>query len=88
MRNKDELKGKGKQIKGRIKDKVGEMTGNRSLEAEGEAERLKGLAQESVGRSRRKAGELMKSVQSDRKKKRRWSGTEIDSSSYVDRSSR
>lgn len=67
MRNKDELKGEGKQIKGRIKDKVGEMTGNRSLEAE----RLKGLAQESVGRSRRKAGELMKSVQSDRKKKRR-----------------
>ena len=41
MRNKDELKGKGKQIKGRIKDKVGEMTGNRRLEAEGEAEALK-----------------------------------------------
>jgi uncharacterized protein YjbJ (UPF0337 family) len=26
MRNKDELKGKGKQIKGRIKDQAGELT--------------------------------------------------------------
>ena len=71
MRNKDELKGKGKQIKGRIKDKLGEMTGNRNLEAEGEAERIEGLAQERVGRARRKADEAMKSVKSDRKKKRR-----------------
>ena len=71
MRNKDELKGKGKQIKGRIKNKVGEMTGNRRLEAEGEAERIEGLVQEGVGRARRKAGELSKSVKSDRRKKRR-----------------
>jgi uncharacterized protein YjbJ (UPF0337 family) len=71
MRNKDELKGKGKQIKGRIKDKVGEMTGNRRLEAEGEAERIEGLAQEGVGRARRKAGELLKGAKSDRKKKRK-----------------
>jgi uncharacterized protein YjbJ (UPF0337 family) len=71
MRNKDELKGKGKQIKGRVKNKLGEMTGNRRLEAEGEAERIEGLAQEGVGKARRKADELLKSVKSDRKKKRR-----------------
>jgi len=71
MRNKDELKGKGKQIKGRIKNKVGEMIGNRILEAEGEAERIEGLAQEGVGRARRKADKLLKSVKNDRKKKRR-----------------
>jgi uncharacterized protein YjbJ (UPF0337 family) len=71
VRNKDELKGKGKQIKGRIKDKVGEMSGNRNLESEGEAERIEGLAQEGVGRARRKAGELLRSVKSDRRKKRR-----------------
>jgi uncharacterized protein YjbJ (UPF0337 family) len=71
MRNKDEIKGKGKQIKGRIKNKVGEMTGNRRLEAEGEAERIEGLAQEGVGQARRKADKLLKSVKSDRRKKRR-----------------
>jgi uncharacterized protein YjbJ (UPF0337 family) len=71
MRNKNELKGKGKQIKGRVKNKLGEMTGNRRLEAEGEAERIEGLAQEGVGKARRKADELLKSVKSDRKKKRR-----------------
>jgi uncharacterized protein YjbJ (UPF0337 family) len=70
MRNKDEIRGKGKQIKGRIKNKVGEMTGNRSLEAEGEVERVEGLAQEIVGRARRKADDLLKSVKSDKKKKR------------------
>ncbi len=69
MRNKDELKGKGKQIKGRIKNMVGEMTGNRSLEAEGEVELIEGLAQETVGRARRKADELLKSVKNDRKLK-------------------
>ena len=71
MRNKDELKGKGKQIKGRIKDKVGEMTGNRNLEAEVEAERIEGLAQEGVGRARLKADELLKNAKSDREKRRR-----------------
>jgi uncharacterized protein YjbJ (UPF0337 family) len=41
------------------------MTGNRNLESEGEAERLEGLAQEGVGRARRKAGELFRGVKSD-----------------------
>ena len=47
------------------------MTGNRNLEAEGEAERIEGLAQEGVGQARRKADKLLKSVKSDRRKKRR-----------------
>ena len=34
MRNKAEIKGKAKQIKGAIKAKVGEVTNNPSLEAE------------------------------------------------------
>ena len=54
MRNKDEVKGKGKQIKGAIKDKIGEVTNNPRLEAEGEAERLQGQVQETVGKGRRK----------------------------------
>jgi uncharacterized protein YjbJ (UPF0337 family) len=47
------------------------MTGNRNLESEGEAERIEGLAQEGVGQARRKAGELLRGVKSDRGKKRR-----------------
>jgi uncharacterized protein YjbJ (UPF0337 family) len=60
MRNKDEVKGKGKRIKGALKDKAGEMLGNRELEAEGEAERAKGNVQESYGRARRKVGDAIK----------------------------
>ena len=59
MWNKDEVEGKGKQIKGAIKDKVGEVTNNPRLEAEGEAERLEGKIQENVGKVRRKAGEAV-----------------------------
>ena len=62
MWNKDEVKGKGKQIKGAIKDKVGEVTNNPRLEAEGEAERLAGKVQEKVGKGRRKVGEAVVKV--------------------------
>lgn len=59
MWNKDEVKGKGKQIIGTIKDKVGEVTNNPKLEAEGEAENLEGKVQEKVGLVRRKAGKVI-----------------------------
>lgn len=62
MWNKDEIKGKGKKFKGQVKDKVGEMTGNRDLEAEGEAERIEGEAQETLGQARRKADEFAERV--------------------------
>lgn len=62
MWNKDEVKGKGKQITGVIKDKVGELTNNPSLEVEGEAERLKGKIQQKVGKGRRKAGKVIAKV--------------------------
>jgi uncharacterized protein YjbJ (UPF0337 family) len=62
MWNKDELEGKGKRIKGAIKDKVGEWSDDESLEQEGEAERTVGAAQEGFGRARRKAGETIKKV--------------------------
>jgi uncharacterized protein YjbJ (UPF0337 family) len=70
MRNKDEIKGKGKRIKGRVKDKVGEMIGNRELEAEGEAERIEGTVQEGYGRVRRKANEVLERIADDEDKKR------------------
>ena len=59
MWNKDEIKGKGKQISGAIKDKTGELIKDRKLEAEGEAERIAGKVQEKTGKARRKTGEAI-----------------------------
>jgi len=62
MWNKDESKGKGKKIKGQVKDQVGEVIGNPDLEAEGESERIEDTVQESFGRTRRKAEEFLERV--------------------------
>ena len=59
MVGKDEVKGKARQIKGGIKAKVGKVTNNPNLEAEGESERTKGKVQEKVGKGRRKVGEAV-----------------------------
>jgi uncharacterized protein YjbJ (UPF0337 family) len=59
MWNKDEIKGKAKQVEGAIKNKVGEVTNNPDLEAEGEAERVEGKLQETIGHGRRKVSEAV-----------------------------
>lgn len=51
--NKDEIKGKIVKGKGWVKDKAGEATGNRRLEAEGEADRAAGEARETWGEVKR-----------------------------------
>lgn len=48
--NKDEIEGKWEQVKGSVKDKVGEVTGNKDLEAEGEVQNAEGEAQETWGK--------------------------------------
>ncbi len=60
MCNKDEIRGKGKQAAGSVKDKVGEWTEDPDLEAEGEAQRSEGEAQEKFGEGRRKVGEKIR----------------------------
>ena len=62
MKNKDEIKGKGKQIKGAIEAKVGELINDPDLKAKGEAERVEGKVQEKTGTVRRKVGETVKKV--------------------------
>ena len=57
MWNKDEIKGKGKQVSGAIKDKAGELIKDPKLEAKGGAERIAGKFQEKSGKARRKTGE-------------------------------
>lgn len=62
MWNKDEVKGKAEQVKGAAKDKVGELTGDPVLEAEGEAERVVGKVRETAGTVRRKTEEVVNDV--------------------------
>jgi uncharacterized protein YjbJ (UPF0337 family) len=60
--NKDELEGKWEKAKGTVKDKAGEVTGDRELEAEGEAQKAAGDVQDEFGRARRKAGEAVEDL--------------------------
>lgn len=60
--NKDEVKGKWEQAKGAVKDKVGEATDDRELEAEGEAQRAGGEAQEGWGKVKRKVSNAIDDV--------------------------
>ena len=60
--NRDEVEGKWEQVKGTVKDKVGEATGDRDLEAEGEAQDTEGKAQENWGEFKRGVGDAVDSV--------------------------
>ncbi len=47
--DKDEMEGKVEKVKGYVKEKAGEITGDKDLEAEGAAEKAKGKAKEVIG---------------------------------------
>lgn len=47
--NKDQVKGKAKDIGGKIQEKVGEVTGNRQQQREGVSNQAEGKVQEKVG---------------------------------------
>jgi uncharacterized protein YjbJ (UPF0337 family) len=47
-------KGKGNDLKGRVKDAVGGLTGDESLQAEGKMDRVKGKVLAGVGTGERK----------------------------------
>jgi len=60
--NQDEVRGKIQQGKGKIKDKIGEVTGNRRMEREGEAENAEGHTRESWGKFKRGVSNAVDSV--------------------------
>jgi uncharacterized protein YjbJ (UPF0337 family) len=55
--NKDELKGKAKQMKGAAKEKVGELTDSPELQSEGLGDQASGEVQEGFGTAKRKVSE-------------------------------
>jgi len=62
VRYEDELKGKGKQVKGAAKEKLGKLTVDPNLQQRGINERVEGNVQEKVGRARRKVGEAVEDL--------------------------
>lgn len=60
--NNDEVEGKLDQAKGTVKSKIGEVTGDRETEAEGDAENAAGKTQETWGKVKRGAGDTVEAV--------------------------
>jgi uncharacterized protein YjbJ (UPF0337 family) len=60
--NRDELDGKTDQIKGRIKQGVGDLTDDQRLHDEGVADEAAGDVQEGFGKARRKVGDAVHDV--------------------------
>ena len=60
--NEDQAEGKWEQAKGWVKDKAGEVTGDRDLEAEGEADRAAGKGQEAWGDVKGGVGDAIKGI--------------------------
>ena len=49
MVDKDRIRGSAEQAKGKVKEVVGKVTGDRKLEDEGKADQFKGKVQNAVG---------------------------------------
>ena len=60
--NKDEIRGKAEEIKGKVKQGVGEATGDQQLHDEGVADELKGNVQQTFGKGKRKVGEALEDL--------------------------
>ena len=52
---KDQLKGVGKEVEGRVRSTVGAATGNTSEQIKGKAQEIKGKIQQGVGRAKQDA---------------------------------
>jgi uncharacterized protein YjbJ (UPF0337 family) len=52
----NQLEGKGKDLKGRVKDAAGGLLGDQSLQNEGKMDRLKGKIQDTFGKGQEDVG--------------------------------
>ena len=66
--NKQETHGKVNELKGRMKEAAGIITADRELEQKGSQQRAGGEIQESLGKARRKVGEVVGDVAKSIKK--------------------
>jgi uncharacterized protein YjbJ (UPF0337 family) len=54
--SEDRLEGAGKDLKGRVKDAAGGLTGDQSLQNEGKLDRLEGKLQDTLGKGEENLG--------------------------------
>lgn len=57
MRDEDEVKGKAKKTVGKVREEIGDVTGNKDQEMKGKREQVEGHVQEKVGKAKRKIDE-------------------------------
>jgi uncharacterized protein YjbJ (UPF0337 family) len=57
--DKDRVEGAATNIKGKVKEGIGKITGDSKTEAEGQADQIKGKTQNAVGGLKDKARELL-----------------------------
>jgi uncharacterized protein YjbJ (UPF0337 family) len=66
--NRDELKGKTDQVRGKLKQAAGDLTDDERLHDEGVADEAAGEVQEGFGRARRKVGKVIEDIGEDIKR--------------------
>ncbi|HKB09980.1 MAG TPA: CsbD family protein [Vicinamibacterales bacterium] len=59
MWNRDEVRGKADQVKGKIKEQIGKAADDEKLRNEGTADKAAGNVEEAFGKGRRKVGETL-----------------------------
>jgi uncharacterized protein YjbJ (UPF0337 family) len=57
--DKDRVEGAGKEIKGKIKEGIGKLTGDTKTQAEGKADQVEGKVQNTIGGIKDKAREVL-----------------------------
>jgi uncharacterized protein YjbJ (UPF0337 family) len=57
--DKDRIEGSGKQLKGKVKEVAGKVTGDEKTKQEGHADQVEGKVQNTVGGAKDKLREIM-----------------------------
>jgi uncharacterized protein YjbJ (UPF0337 family) len=60
--SKDKWAGRGKKVKGKLKEEAGKLTGNKDAEAEGVADQIEGKVQEAWGKIKEKVEDIKDKV--------------------------
>jgi uncharacterized protein YjbJ (UPF0337 family) len=60
--NRDEIEGKARTAKGKIKQAAGDLTSNPDLHDEGVADEVAGQTQDALGHAKRKVGQAIENV--------------------------
>lgn len=60
--NKDQIKGRGEETKGKLKQVFGKLVGNETLEAEGIIQKNLGAAQAEMGDAKEKIADLTRKL--------------------------